>query len=69
MILQLGVVWNPVDLALARPRGVVALGEIDGMPHPALHPPNPGFELVSAIPEICPPGEGMVVWTALRLLM
>ncbi len=39
------------------------------MPH--TQPPRLrlGFALVSAIPEICPPGEGHVVWAALRLLM
>jgi hypothetical protein len=36
---------------------VVARGEIDGMPHPAI-PTEPGLELVLAISEICPPGEG-----------
>jgi hypothetical protein len=35
------------------------------MPHPAT-PTNPGLALVSAIPEICLPGEGMVVWVVLR---
>jgi hypothetical protein len=47
---------------------VVTLGEVDGMPHPAprtqAHP-----RWCPAISEICPTGEGMFVWTALRLLM
>ena len=32
-------------------------------------PPNRGLALVSAIPEACPPGEGIVRWAALCLLM
>jgi hypothetical protein len=37
---------------------VVALGEVGGMPHLA-HPPSRSLAPVSAIPESCPPGEGM----------
>jgi hypothetical protein len=40
-------------------RRVVALGEVGGMPHPVTLT-APGLALVSAIPEICPPGEGML---------
>jgi hypothetical protein len=37
---------------------VVALGEIDGMPHPVrAHPARLAFAV--GYPEICPPGEGM----------
>jgi hypothetical protein len=44
---------------LALPPGcrVVALREVDGMPHPAHPPSRSNFE--AGIPEICPPGEGM----------
>lgn len=42
---------------------VVALVEIDGMPHPIPLPsPVVGLTLVLAIPEICLPGEGMFCW-------
>ncbi|MCA1695093.1 MAG: hypothetical protein LC749_10340, partial [Actinobacteria bacterium] len=53
-----------------RPPGcrVVALREVDGMPHPA-YPALPQQFLWLAIPAICPPGEGMFVWDGLRLLM
>jgi len=37
---------------------VVALREVDGMPDPT-HPTTLQALLVAAIPEICPPGEGM----------
>lgn len=40
-----------------QPRMTLARWEPCGIPPP---PPNPGLELVSAIPEICPPGEGML---------
>jgi hypothetical protein len=36
---------------------VVALREVDVMPHPTR--PTPCLKLVLAIPEACPPGEGM----------
>jgi len=38
------------------------------MPHPTT-PTEPDLALVSAIPEACPPGEGIVRWAALCLLM
>jgi hypothetical protein len=45
--------------------GLVALEEVDGMPHPA-HPALPQQFSGLAIPESCPPGEGMVWWDLLR---
>jgi hypothetical protein len=46
---------------------VVALGEVDGIPHPVHTRPSPRWWPV--IPETCPPGEGMFAWAVLRLLM
>ena len=43
---------------------VVALWEVDGMPHPA-HPVLPQWFSWLAILEACPPGEGMV-WLGSR---
>jgi hypothetical protein len=37
---------------------VAAVREVDGMPDPT-HPTTLQALLVAAIPEICPPGEGM----------
>lgn len=37
---------------------VLALGEVGGMPRPATHT-EPGLALMSTIPEVCPPGEGI----------
>jgi hypothetical protein len=47
---------------LALPPGcrVVALREVDGMPDPT-HPTTLQALLVAAIPEICPPSEGMLL--------
>ena len=64
----LGATGGDLRVALPPGRRVVALGEADGMPHPAT-PPNQGLALVSAIPEACPPGEGILRWAALCLLM
>ncbi len=52
--------WDrPASLSSAPGRRVVALGEVEGMPHPV--PPDPASPALDwpAIPEACPPGEGM----------
>ena len=46
-------------VALPPGRRVVALREVERMSHPA-HPAQPQQRSWSAIPEACPPGEGMV---------
>ncbi|MGH3845502.1 MAG: hypothetical protein ACRDS0_29350, partial [Pseudonocardiaceae bacterium] len=48
-------------LALLPGWRVVALREVDGMPHPA-HLTQPQQFLWLVIPEICPPGEGIFGW-------
>jgi hypothetical protein len=48
------------DLALPPGCRVVALREVDVMPHPT-YPAQPQQFSWLAIPEICPPGEGTVL--------
>jgi hypothetical protein len=40
---------------------VVARGEVEGTPHPVHPTPAGGGFWWLAIPEVCPPGEGMVL--------
>ena len=50
--------WCVRRLALPLGWRVVALREVEGMPHPA-HLTQPQQFLWLVIPEICPPGEGI----------
>jgi hypothetical protein len=50
--------WRRSRGTLPLGRRVVALGEVDGMPHPVHPGPVPPC-LWTAIPEACPPGKGI----------
>jgi hypothetical protein len=43
-------------------RGVIALVEVDGMPHLATTPPLPRACSLPGIPETCPSGEDMLLF-------